>query len=94
MKPVQMSFNFFHVSPMNFYLIDRICDTYYFFLNHDFQTLIMIKLEIMSLFTMLGFYSILYTILPIVTKTNETSFKLVGNGTSLKIFNEEGEFLL
>lgn len=94
MKPVQMSFNFFHVSHMNFHLIGRIYDTYYFLLNHDFQTLIMIKLEIMSPFTMLGFYSVLYTILPIVTKTSENNFKLVGNGISLKIFNEEGEFLL
>lgn len=81
MKPIQMSFNFFHVSHMNFHLIGRIDDTYYFLLNHDFQTLIMI-------------YSILYTILPIVTKTSESNFKLVGNGTSLKIFNVEGEFLL
>ncbi|HJS65334.1 MAG TPA: hypothetical protein VJ767_10815 [Nitrososphaeraceae archaeon] len=48
----------------------------------------------MSPFTMLGFYSVLYTILPIVTKTSENNFKLVGNGISLKIFNEEGEFLL
>ena len=84
-----MSFNFFHVSPMNF--LGTLRDTY-FFLNHDFLNLNDYKVENYVSWYNVEFSVAFYTILLIVEKTSESNFNLVGSSTSLKILKRKKGF--